>query len=85
MVEPKRMHWIVAKHVLHYLHGTVEYGIRYVQGEGIQLIGYTDADWARSTTDKRSTLGCCFSLGSGVLSWFNRKQKSMALSSTEVE
>jgi len=30
MVEPKRMHWIAAKHILRYLHGTVEYGIRYV-------------------------------------------------------
>ena len=25
MVEPKRMHWIMAKHVFHYLHGIVEY------------------------------------------------------------
>ena len=60
MVEPKRMHWILAKHILYYLHGTIEYGIRYVRGEGIKLIGYTDADWAGSTTDKKSTSGCCF-------------------------
>ena len=31
MVEPKRMHWIVAKNVLHYLCGIVEYDIKYVQ------------------------------------------------------
>ncbi|KAH9291809.1 hypothetical protein KI387_043002 [Taxus chinensis] len=85
MVEPKRVHWTTAKHVLHYLCGSVEYGIRYVRGEGIKLIGYTDADWAGSTTDKRSTSGCCFSLGSGVVSWFSRKQKSVALSSSEAE
>ena len=85
MVEPKRMHWIAAKHILRYLHGTVEYGIRYVRGEGIKLIGYTDADWAGSTMDKKSTSGCCFSLGSGVVSWFSRKQKSVALSSAEAE
>ena len=48
-------------------------------------MGYTDADWAGSTMDKRSTSGCCFSLGSGVVSWFSRKQKSVALSSTEAE
>ncbi|KAH9292825.1 hypothetical protein KI387_042000, partial [Taxus chinensis] len=58
---------------------------RYVRGEGIKLIGYTDADWVGSTTDKRSTSGCCFSLGSGVVSWFSRKQKSVALSSSEAE
>ena len=55
MVEPKRMHWTVAKHLLCYLHGIIEYEIIYVQGEGIRLIGYTDADWVGSTRDKRST------------------------------
>ena len=30
MVEPKRLHWTTTKHVLHYLHDIVEYGIRYV-------------------------------------------------------
>lgn len=29
MVEPNRAHWIAGKHVLRYLHGTVEHGIRY--------------------------------------------------------
>ena len=45
MVEPKRMYWIAAKHILRYLCGIVEYGIKYSQGEGIKLIGYTDTDW----------------------------------------
>ena len=49
------------------------------------MIGYTDVDWAGSTTDKKSTSGCCFSLGSGVVSWFSRKQKSVALSLAEAE
>ena len=52
----------------------------YIRGKGIRLMGYIDADWAGSTIDKRSTSRCCFSLGLGVVSWFNRKEKSMALS-----
>ena len=48
-------------------------------------MGYIDADWVGSTTDKKSTSGCCFSLGSGVVSWFSRKQKFVALSLAEVE
>ena len=35
--------------------------------------------------DRKSTFGCCFSLGSAVISWFSRKQTSIALSSTEAE
>lgn len=52
IVETKRVHWTMVKHVLCYLHGIVEYEIRYVQGEGIKLIGYTNAYWKGSTIDK---------------------------------
>jgi hypothetical protein len=48
-------------------------------------MGYIDSDWEGSTIDMKNTLGCCFNLGSTVVSWFNRKKKSMELSSTEVE
>jgi hypothetical protein len=34
---------------------------------------------------RKRTSGCCFRLGSTVVSWFSRKQKSVALSSAEVE
>jgi hypothetical protein len=85
MVEPRRVHWVAAKHVLRYLRGTVEYGLSYIQGDGVKLMGFTDADWAGNTVDRKSTSGCCFSLGSGVVSWFSRKQKSVALSSAEAE
>ena len=33
------MHWIVAKHVLMYLRGTMEYGLRYLGGDGVDLHG----------------------------------------------
>ena len=35
--------------------------------------------------NRQSNLGCCFNLGSIVISWFSRKQTSVALSSAEVE
>jgi hypothetical protein len=85
MVEPKRVHWVAAKHVLRYLRGTVEFGLSYIQGDGVKLVGYSDADWAGNAVDRKSTSGCVFSLGSGAISWFNRKQKSVALSSAEAE
>ena len=44
MVEPRRMHWFVAKHVLRYLHGTMDYGLDYARGDGVSLIGYMDSD-----------------------------------------
>jgi hypothetical protein len=34
----------------------------------VKLQGYTDSDWAGSAVDRKSTSGCCFSLGSGMAS-----------------
>jgi hypothetical protein len=85
MVEPRQVHWVAAKHVLRYLRGTVGFGLRYVGGDGVRLHGYSDSDWAGSAVDRKSTSGGCFSLGSTVVSWFSRKQTSVALSSAEAE
>ena len=85
MVEPKRAHWPAAKHVLRYLQGTVELGLKYTRGNDIRLSGFTDVDWVGSLVDRKSASGYCFSLGSRMTSWCSRKQKSMALSSAEAE
>ena len=52
MVEPRRVHWIAAKHILRYLKGTVEYGLKYRSDHEVNLEGYTDAVWAGSVTDR---------------------------------
>ena len=85
MVEPRHIHWVAAKHVLRYLHGTVGYGLRYVSGEEVKLQGYLDSNWAGSVVDKKSTLGCCFNLGSMMISWFSRKQTSVAFNLAKAE
>jgi hypothetical protein len=85
MVEPRHVHWIATKHVLRYLHGTIAYGLRYVLDGEVKLQGYTDFDWAGSVVDRESTSGCCFYLGSGLISWLSRKQTLVALRSIEAE
>jgi hypothetical protein len=85
MVEPRSVHWIGAKHVLMYIAGAIDYGLDYIRGDGVSLVGYTDSDWAGCAIDRKSTLGCCFGLVARLVSWFSRKHKSIALSSAEVE
>ena len=85
MVEPKRVHWTTAKHIVRYLAGTVDYGLDYRRSGGVGLVGYTELDWAGSVSDRKSTSGCCFSLGSTVVSWLSRKQKSVSLSFAATE
>ena len=62
MVEPRHVHVIEAKHVMRYLKGIVDYGLRYVLDREITLQGYTDSYWADSVTYQKSTSRYFFSL-----------------------
>ena len=80
---PRSVHLMDAKHILRYLKGTVDYGLKYDANQKINLEGYVDSDWAGSAIDRKSTSGCCFSMGSGVISWFSRKKSCVVLSIDE--
>eukprot|EP00253_Pinus_taeda_P007472 PITA_07472 len=43
------------------------------------------ADWAGSPPDRKSTVGGILNVGSTAVSWYNRKQRSLTLSSAEAE
>ena len=83
MTNPIHVHLIVVKHILRYLKGKIDCGLKYDVNQKFNLELYVDSDWVGSVTDRNITLGCCFSMGSGVISWFSRKQSGMALSTTE--
>ena len=90
MLKPTKLYWKAGKHVLRYLkgkylRGTSRYGLWYKQSDEVKLCGYTDADWAGSPMDRKSTSGGIFSIGSTAVSLYNRKQRSVALSSAEAE
>jgi hypothetical protein len=85
LVEPRHVHLAAAKHVMRYLKGTLDCGLNYDGDHDFTLNGYTDSDWAGSVSDRKSTSGCCFSLGSAMISWQSRKQSSIALSTAEAE
>ena len=79
MVKPTKLFWKAGKHILRYLRGTLEYGLWYKRIEGVKLHGFMDADWAGSPSDKKSTSRGIFSIGLTADSWYNRKQRSVAL------
>ena len=83
LAAPMKGHWIALKHVLRYLKRTLDSELCYRKcDDGLTLIGYSDADWASSTDDRRS-----FSLNRAgpLISWKSRKQPTVALSSCEAE
>lgn len=81
----RQVHWVAGKHVLRYLRGTVGHGLRYSLSGDMRLEGYSNSDWARRLVNRRSTFGCCFSLGSAMISYCSRKQTFVAPSTTKVE
>ena len=85
LTDTRSVHLIAAKHILRYLKGTIDYGIKYDGNQKINLEGYVDSDWAGSVIDRKSNSGCCFNTGSCVISWFSRKQSCVALRIAEAE
>jgi hypothetical protein len=69
LVEPRCVHLVATKYVMRYLKGTLDFGLFYNGDQDFKLIGYIDSDWAGSVSDRKITLGCCFSLGSSMTSW----------------
>jgi len=63
----------------------MDYGIHYYKIDVAKLVGFSDSDWGSNIHDRKSTSGNCFSLGLGLISWCSKKQKVVALSSTEAE
>ena len=85
LTDLRYVHLIATKHILRYLWGTIDYGLKYEVNQKINLEGYVDLDWAGSAINRKSTSGCFFSMGLGVISWFSKKKFYVALSTDEVE
>ncbi|XP_074346779.1 secreted RxLR effector protein 161-like [Apium graveolens] len=86
MERPTVKHQQAVKHILRYISGTVEHGLRYSRdGNKKMLAGVTDSDLGGDVVDRRSTGGMCFYLNGNLVSWASQKQRVIALSSCEVE
>ena len=60
MAKPTESHLTMAKHVLRYIKGTINHGLKFQKSDvPLQLSGYCDADWGASE-DRRSITGYSF-------------------------
>ncbi|XP_020698068.1 uncharacterized protein LOC110110785 [Dendrobium catenatum] len=84
MHDPQPTHVHALKHVLRYLHGTLNYGLPLRRGE-LTPQSFVDTDWASDSTDRKSVSGFCTFLGKNLISWSVKKQITVAKSSTEAE
>eukprot|EP00253_Pinus_taeda_P002474 PITA_02474 len=82
---PKETHLQAVKRIFKYLQATQNFGLWYPRDTNLTLHAYTDADWAGSVDDRKSTSGGAFYMGSRLVSLFRKKQSSIALSTTKAE
>jgi hypothetical protein len=85
MQQPHELHWKDSKCILRYVHGTITFRIHYATNSTLNLIRFTDSDWAGDNSDRKSTYGYSLSLGSGPICWSSKKQEDISLYLVEVE
>jgi hypothetical protein len=85
MESTKDSHWKMAKRILRYVAGTLNFPLWYIQSEDDHLSGYTDNDFPHSVDDQKRTSGYDFQLGTNMISWASKKQPILSISSAEAE
>jgi len=78
-------HWSVIKRILCYLKGMTTHDLYITHSSFFAMHGFTDADWAGSVDDRKSTGGYLVFFGQTPISWKLGKQHIIAHSSTKVE
>nr|GEU61829.1 uncharacterized mitochondrial protein AtMg00810-like [Tanacetum cinerariifolium] len=84
-VQPKVSHMHAVKRIFRYLKGQPTLGLWYPKDSPLELIAYSDSDYAGPSLDRKSTPGGCRFLGSRPISWQCKKQTIMANSTIEAD
>ena len=92
MHQPTDEHWTLVKRILCYLNGTVNDGLLLHRTLPLSLHAFSDSihaffddDWAGNKDDYSSAGAYLVYLGSNLISWSSKKQKTVARFSTEAE
>jgi hypothetical protein len=82
---PCSSHRMTVQRVFRYLKHTPEFGIWYSTSSSLDLISFSDADFAGCEIARKSTSGTCHFLASSLICWSSQKQSSVVQSTTEAE
>ncbi|KAL0298745.1 UNVERIFIED_CONTAM: Retrovirus-related Pol polyprotein from transposon TNT 1-94 [Sesamum radiatum] len=78
-------HWKAAKKVMRHLQGTKDLQLIYKHTENLEVVGYSDSNFAGCLDTHKSTSGYIFLLANGAISWKSTKQTITASSTMEAE
>ena len=84
MQHPTTTHLEAAKRVLHYVRGTLHFGIHLSPGP-LTLSAFSNVDCAGDPSDRKFTTRLLVFLGSNLVLWSSKKQSTVSHSSTKAE
>ena len=85
LCNPRKDHWIAAKRVMRYLQRTKDYMLTYRKLDQLEIIRYSDFDFAGCQDSMKSTSSYIYLLAGGAISWKSVKQYIVASSTMAVE
>ncbi|RDY05095.1 Copia protein, partial [Mucuna pruriens] len=74
MHDPKERHLQAVERILQYLKASLGKGLLFKKEGTLSMEIYTDADYAGSVVDRRSTSRYCMFLGGNLVTWRSKKQ-----------
>ena len=77
-------HLQAVKRIFRYLASTHSYEMLFGRGQMQVITGWSDSDYA-GDRETRQTIGFVFQFGTSPITWFSKKQPTVALSSTKAE
>ncbi|KAL9268686.1 Retrovirus-related Pol polyprotein from transposon TNT 1-94-like protein, partial [Drosera capensis] len=78
-------HWKAAKRMMRYLKRTKDHMLTYRRSDHLEIVGYSDSDFAGCQDSRKSTSGYVFMLAGGAISWRSAKQTLVTTSTMEAE
>ena len=85
MHNPSDRHMGAVNRILAYLKSSPGKGIMFSKHGHLDIMGYTDSDFAGSKLDRKSTSGYVSFVGGNLVTWRSKKQNVVSLSSVEAE
>lgn len=82
---PRSSHWSAVKRVIKYLYSTRENCLFYPCGEEIEIVCFSDSDFAADLDSRKSTTGYAIFIGKSLVTWRSVKQTTVATSTTNAE
>ncbi|KAK1617261.1 hypothetical protein QYE76_022778 [Lolium multiflorum] len=76
--EPRTPHMTAVKRILRYVRFTIDSGLLFRSSSSTLLSAFSDADWAGSLDDRRSTGGYAIFYGGNLIAWSARKQSTVS-------